>query len=169
MFLSVAPLARSLGIAPSGLGILTWPSTTPRTVPRPSPSAMLARKVSSRLGPTLPLVPARERVWQEPHLATNACLPATRLTSSAPFTEGAQPATGIASAASRPPAATRVPSGRSRARVGRLAGAKGRAKLMSGRNTIRTGGLLDGSSGRRRGAVSRLGQPLQFAARRRDH
>ena len=33
---------------------------------------------SSRFGPVVPLVPARLSMWQEPHFATNSCLPATR-------------------------------------------------------------------------------------------
>ena len=39
-------------------------------------------KASSRFGPVTPVVPARLSMWQEPHLATNAFLPATRLSPS---------------------------------------------------------------------------------------
>ena len=77
---------RSLGIAPSGLGSWICPSTTPRTVLRSRPSSMLARKASSRFGPTMPLVPAWASVWQEPHFATKAFLPAIRLALSPPLT-----------------------------------------------------------------------------------
>ena len=36
-------------------------------------------KAESRFGPTLPFVPARRSVWQEPHFLTKSCLPATVL------------------------------------------------------------------------------------------
>ena len=98
MSVSVEPLARSLGITPSGFGFWTWPSTTVRTAFRCRPSAMLVRKTSSRSGPTMPLVSAWASVWHEPHLATNACLPTIRFASSPPLT--AQPAVPSASATS---------------------------------------------------------------------
>src|SRR3954454_24496473 len=45
------------------------------------PSFSAWRKASSRFGPTMPFVPARASVWQEPHFATNSCLPLTVLSS----------------------------------------------------------------------------------------
>src|SRR3954454_23663950 len=51
----------------------------PRTVVRPWPSCKARLNAASRLGPVVPLVPARASTWQAPHLATNDCLPATRL------------------------------------------------------------------------------------------
>src|SRR5664279_434042 len=167
MSLSVAPVTRSLRIAPSGFGLRICPSTTPRTESRSSPSARLARKASSRFGPTIPLVLARARVWQEPHLATNACLPRIRLALSAPLTE--QPVAPIASASSRAPAAPRAGRPRRRAPGGRRERWSGCAKLMSGRNTIRRGGWLDGRPSAVLRRFSWLLQAVQFAVGRRDH
>src|SRR3954469_5554230 len=74
----------------------------PRTVVRPSPSLSARLKAESRLGPVVPFVPARARTWQAPHLATNVCLPATRL-SPLWTTDWPQPA---AASAATPVAAT---------------------------------------------------------------
>src|SRR3954470_23685235 len=60
----------------------------PRTASRPKPSCSGWRKASSRFGPVVPLVPARESTWQEPQFLTNICLPATR---SGSFSVPAQP------------------------------------------------------------------------------
>src|ERR1700722_15334111 len=113
MSLSVEPLTRFLGIAPSGLGFMIWPSTTPLMVFRSRPSATLALKASSRFGPTMPLVAARASVWQEPHFDTNAFLPAIRLALSEDLT-AEQPAVTSTSTSSRHAAAARLalePSG----------------------------------------------------------
>src|SRR5580692_2576356 len=106
MSLSVAPLARSFGMTPPGFGLCTCPSTTVLTALRCRPSATLERKTSSRFGPTMPFVSALASVWQEPHLATNACLPTITSALSAPLT--AQPVVPTATAPSRPTATARV-------------------------------------------------------------
>src|SRR5215218_1937515 len=51
----------------------------PLNVLWPKPVERACWNASSRLGPVTPVVPARLRVWQEPHLATKSCLPATTL------------------------------------------------------------------------------------------
>ncbi len=164
MSVSVEPLARPFGITPSGFGFCTWPSTTVRTALRCRPSAMLVRKTSSRLGPTMPLVSARASAWHEPHLATNACLPTIRFASSSPLT--AQPALPSASATSSaaPPmrlAARRAYRPSPVARL--LAGGKLTAKpYPTGR---RAGNILSVAPCRR----SRLLERIQIAARGRDH
>src|SRR5271154_2966585 len=103
---------------------------------------MLTRKASSRLGPTIPLVLARASVWQEPHLATNACLPRIRLGSSVFSLAAEQALVASAIASSRPPADARRRSPRP-SRGWQDAG-EADGKLMSGRNTIRRRGLLGG-------------------------
>src|SRR3954452_2256843 len=60
----------------------------PLTASRPKPSCSGWRNASSRFGPVVPLVPARESTWQEPQFLTNICLPATR---SGSFSVPAQP------------------------------------------------------------------------------
>jgi hypothetical protein len=104
---------------------------------------MLAANASSRSGPTVPLVPARASVWQAPHLATKARLPAIRLTLSAPLTELEQPA----AASSAPPASSSTADLRAlrRALARTPAGAVsgpffGRAKLIGAREVIGTSG-----------------------------
>src|SRR5262249_37439838 len=97
---------------------------------------MLARNDSSRLGPTSPLVLARASVWQDPHLATKACLPLISLALSAPFTE--HPAAAIAAPASAPATATRQPSARRRARRSARATLGTSVVLIRARNIIRT-------------------------------
>ena len=52
--------------------------TMPSTVSRSMPSARAVWKALSRLGPCVPAVPARARVWQEPHFSTNSALPFSR-------------------------------------------------------------------------------------------
>ena len=140
MSLTAAPCSRPFGITPSRLGNSTWCSTTPRIVLRSRPSATLARKASSRLGPTMPLVLARASVWQEPHLATKSCLPSIRLALSAPFTP--QPVVNRASASSSPQAPARTRGLRGRGPAGTPAAWKRSTSLMSGRNTIREAGCL---------------------------
>ena len=120
---ALLPLTRFFGIAPSGFGIWICFSTTPRIVLRSSPSARLARNASSRFGPTMPFVSARASVWQEPHLATNACLPTIRLALSPPLT--AQPAV-----ASSDDATSATSAARARRSVARRAAAKPRLRAL---------------------------------------
>src|SRR6478672_6740563 len=75
---------------------------------RPKPSFRGCSNAASRFGPTLPLVWARPSTWQEPHLATNICLPAMRLglppsvrVEQALSTTAHAPTTAIATAARR--------------------------------------------------------------------
>src|ERR1700689_3499163 len=53
----------------------------------------------------MPFVFARASVWQEPHLATNCCLPTIRLALSLPLTAPQPPAPS-----NRPPVPARSPS-----------------------------------------------------------
>ncbi len=135
MSFAVEPLTRFLGIAPSGLGILICSSTTPRIVLRFSPSSMLASKALSRSGPTTPFVSARASVWHEPHLATNAFLPAITLTLSRPLTS---PQPDAASAPTEQPGHDRA--ARSAARTAR--GPAGAAVLAGRRGSSSEGGTL---------------------------
>src|SRR5205809_472849 len=74
----------------------------PRTALRWRPSESPARKASSRLGPMMPFVLARASVWQEPHLATNACLPMITLGLLALLTEHPLAPRASASSAAAP-------------------------------------------------------------------
>ena len=117
----------------------------------------------------MPFVFARASVWQEPHLATNCCLPRIRLGLSAPLTE--QPPAASASAPSRPPA-PRAQRGRE-ARAPRSA-PRGRGRGASGAHERaehypkQPGGprLLLAAP---RVAPHGLGQTVQLALRRGDH
>ena len=53
-----------------------------RRASRSIPSASAWRNASSRFGPWMPCVPARPRMWQDPHFSAKAFLPATRSASS---------------------------------------------------------------------------------------
>src|SRR5450755_1951387 len=102
----------------------------------------------------MPLVFARASVWQEPHLATNACLPVIRLAFSAPLTE--QPAVHSASRSNTVPVPPRRPRLRGFAPAG-TAVVEAVTCLMSGRNTIRRAGYL-GAPPQARRPPSRLSQ-----------
>ena len=47
----------------------------PSKVLSPNPSWRARANAWSRFGPVTPFVPARLRMWQEPHFSTNSCLP----------------------------------------------------------------------------------------------
>src|SRR6476469_4610024 len=91
-----------------GFGCRIQPWTRPAIPLRPKPSLRGCSNAASRFGPTLPLVWARPSTWQEPHLATNICLPAMRLglppsvrVEQALSTTAHAPTTAIATAARR--------------------------------------------------------------------
>src|SRR5437588_11044900 len=87
---------------------------------RPSPSWRSWRKATSRLGPTVPLVPARLRVWQDPRLATNSFLPVTGLSLAVLFLIRKQPARAVRlKAAAITSSAARRLAGGMRAGMGR--------------------------------------------------
>ena len=136
-----------------------------------SPSARLARKASSRFGPTIALgVGAGERV-------AGAALGDERLL--------AEDQVGVVGALDRAARARRAPARRAaqpapqRARERRAApcgaavagSAQGLAELMSGRNTIRTGGALDGrvAAPPRVAALTAPARPSSSPARRGEH
>src|SRR5262249_32315034 len=78
------------------------PCTAPRIPERFMPSLIACWKASSRSGPVVPLVPARDRTWQAPHFATNICLPAMRSTLPPPgCVEQALSASAVTTAAAR--------------------------------------------------------------------
>src|SRR4051794_37292370 len=88
--------------------------TSARTALWPKPSWTARWRAASRLGPTVPFVPARESSWQEPHFLTNSCLPATRLAS---LSLVVQPASATSAAA---PALSRATRGAELMRRGTL-------------------------------------------------
>src|SRR6478672_766401 len=56
-------------MTPSRLGCRIWPWTAPTKSERGIPSLIARWKASSRFGPVVPLVLARESTWHEPLLA----------------------------------------------------------------------------------------------------
>src|SRR5690242_8032816 len=74
---SALPVAGS--VWPSRDGCRTWSLTIDSNVEFFMPSRRDWANASSRLGPTVPLVPARASVWQEPHRLRKSFLPLTTL------------------------------------------------------------------------------------------
>src|SRR4051795_765608 len=100
----------------------------PLNVLWPKPVERACWKASSRLGPVTPVVPARLSVWQEPHLATKSCLPATRLS---PLSFSWQPEMPTSSAAAAT-AASPLPLDIRRDRTGSGGGQAFEAALRRG-------------------------------------
>src|SRR3954452_960150 len=96
----------------------------------PKPVERACWNASSRLGPVTPVVPARLRVWQEPHLATKSCLPATTLS---PLSFSWQPEMPTSSAAAAT-AASPLPLGMRRDRTGSGGGQAFEAALRRGQH-----------------------------------
>ena len=80
-----SPVTRLAGISGSALSVAgstcarragcpIWRWTMPWNVVEPNPSWRARANAWSRFGPVTPLVPARLRMWQEPHLATELLL-----------------------------------------------------------------------------------------------
>src|SRR4051794_9919064 len=84
-------------------GCRIWRCTMPANESWPKPSIRARWNASSRFGPTTPVVFARASVWQEPHLATNCCLPLTTLV---PWLASEQPCSAAAAATSTIPVRT---------------------------------------------------------------
>src|SRR3954453_10863577 len=88
-----------------------WARTTPALSLSPQPVSRKAlsrafTNAASRLGPLVPLVPARWSVWQLPHVAapTNSFLPLTRSAFEGLTLEGPQPEAARTTATATPAA-----------------------------------------------------------------
>ena len=97
----LAGLRVDLRVACSGGG--SGRRRCPRTCSARSRTGAPGWKASSRFGPVTPVVPARLRTWQEPHLATKFCLPATRLSPSSLSSHPDAPTSSAAAATTASP------------------------------------------------------------------
>ena len=93
----------------------------------------------------MPLVSARASVWQEPHLATNCLLAGDQVGVVAALDRAARRGERERGERAERRRARREPAQRA-ARARYLRPVRACVRLMSGRNTIRTGGCLDGRS-----------------------
>ena len=78
------PVTRFLGMTLFRRTFAIWPWTTPSTVFRFIPACEGGPESGVERGTVVPAVPARLRVWQEPHFCTNCALPFERSVSSRP-------------------------------------------------------------------------------------
>src|SRR5215217_8136149 len=84
-------------------GCSIWRCTMPSNVSWPKPSWRARANASSRFGPVTPVEPARASVWQEPHLATNCCLPLTTFVPESVSWQPPRTAAAASSTTSAPP------------------------------------------------------------------